>query len=58
MIGLTNIEYNSANRFIIDTLNNSLRDLPDEGWNKLYQCLDHQATTEKSKPKRKFWSKA
>ncbi|OAA69934.1 hypothetical protein LEL_09750 [Akanthomyces lecanii RCEF 1005] len=46
------------NRFIIDTLNNSLRDLPDEGWNKLYQCLDHQASTEKSKPKRKFWSKA
>lgn len=47
-----------ANRFIIDTLNNSLRDLPDEGWNKLYQCLDNQVATEKPKPKRKFWSKA
>ncbi|XWX01753.1 hypothetical protein V2A60_009782 [Cordyceps javanica] len=45
------------NRFIIDTLNNSLRDLPDEGWNKLYHCLDDQATPEKPKSKRKFWSK-
>ncbi|KAJ3497033.1 hypothetical protein NLG97_g2210 [Lecanicillium saksenae] len=46
------------NRFIIDTLNNSLRDLPDEGWNKLYQCLDNHNSMQKPKPKRKFWSKA
>ncbi|KAJ6782310.1 hypothetical protein PWT90_09020 [Aphanocladium album] len=46
------------NRFIIDTLNNSLRDLPDEGWNKLYQCLDNHSAVQKPKSKRKFWSKA
>ncbi|OAA63146.1 hypothetical protein ISF_05022 [Cordyceps fumosorosea ARSEF 2679] len=45
------------NRFIIDTLNNSLRDLPDEGWKKLYSCLDEHPKNEKPKPKRKFWSK-
>ncbi|ATY66083.1 hypothetical protein A9K55_001974 [Cordyceps militaris] len=46
------------NRFIIDTLNNSLRDLPDEGWDQLYSCLEDQGATEKPKSKRKFWSKA
>lgn len=39
----------AANRFIIDTLNNSLHDLPDEGWQMLYRCLDE-------KPK-KFWQR-
>ncbi|KAM0745019.1 hypothetical protein ACQRIT_000403 [Beauveria bassiana] len=40
------------NRFIMDTLNNSLRDLPDEGWDQLNRCLDHQTVTEKPKSKR------
>lgn len=57
-IRITDLDCVAANRFIIDTLNNSLRDLPDEGWNKLYRCLDDQNSTEKPKPKRRFWAKA
>lgn len=29
----------TANPFIIDTLNNSVIDLPDEGWEMLDRCL-------------------
>ncbi|KAK3196473.1 hypothetical protein K4F52_000355 [Lecanicillium sp. MT-2017a] len=45
------------NRFIIDTLNNSLRDLPDEGWNMLFRCLEQEVVVEKEKPKRRFWAR-
>ncbi|KAM3498275.1 hypothetical protein MY10362_008394 [Beauveria mimosiformis] len=46
------------NRFIMDTLNNSLRDLPDEGWDKLNRCLDHQTVTKEPKFKSDSRSKA
>ncbi|KND89007.1 hypothetical protein TOPH_06235 [Tolypocladium ophioglossoides CBS 100239] len=50
--------YLMPNPFIIDTLNNSVVDLPDEGWQMLDRCLRSGPTTPaKQKPKRKFWSR-
>jgi hypothetical protein len=50
--------FGTASRFIIDTLNDSLVDLPEEGWEMLdsvYMRQDHhQAPKEKSKHGR-FW---
>ncbi|KAM4066327.1 hypothetical protein HRG_000441 [Hirsutella rhossiliensis] len=47
------------NPFIIDTLNNSVVDLPAEGWQKLDRCLIRTApsSSPKPKPKRRFWSR-
>ncbi|POR37314.1 Uncharacterized protein TPAR_02471 [Tolypocladium paradoxum] len=46
------------NPFIIDTLNNSVVDLPDEGWQMLDRCLrPGPPTPTKQKPKRRFWSR-
>lgn len=44
-----------ANRFIIDTLNDSVVDLPDEGREMLNRCLS--PTTDTPKQKWKFWKK-
>lgn len=50
--------YLMPNPFIIDTLNNSVVNLPDEGWQMLDRCLrSGTMTPAKQKPKRKFWSR-
>lgn len=48
-----------ANPFIIDTLNNSVVDLPAEGWQMLDRCLLRTTPpgSPKPKPKRRFWSR-
>jgi hypothetical protein len=46
-----------ANRFIIDTLNDSLIDLPEEGQEMLDRCLRHESNLHDEKPRRKFWKK-
>jgi hypothetical protein len=46
------------NRFIIDTLNDSLIDLPEEGQEMLDRCLRHESNLHDEKPRRKFWKKA
>jgi hypothetical protein len=38
-------------RFIIDTLNDSLWDLPQEGWEKLDRCLRHEDLSSKTSSK-------
>ncbi|KAF4508110.1 hypothetical protein G6O67_004533 [Ophiocordyceps sinensis] len=45
------------NPFIMDTLNNSVVDLPAEGWQKLHGCLLRSAppSPTEPKPKRGFW---
>lgn len=45
------------NRFIIDTLNDSLIDLPEEGQEMLDRCLRHESNLHDEKPRRKFWKK-
>lgn len=49
-------------RFIIDTLNHSLVDLPEEGWemlDSLYTRHDTESTSSKDKDKqgRRFWQR-
>jgi hypothetical protein len=45
------------NRFIIDTLNNSVVDLPEEGWQMLNRYLGTSRASTPKKEKRQFWNR-
>lgn len=56
--GLGLLTYLIANRFIIDTLNDSVIDfLPEEGWEMLDRFLQHNEASVKRKSSLKFWKK-
>ena len=48
----------SASRFIIDTLNGSIDELPEEGWNMLNEKLHLKAGGGRGKLRKRFWKGA